>query len=72
MIMLCFSAVKQVEFLAKSYHIYLLNSGRVNICGITHHNVDYIAEAIHEAVTTVTDWSSLQFLGAGYFCCSES
>lgn len=47
--------VKQVEFLAKSYHIYLLNSGRVNICGITHHNVDYIAEAIHEAVTTVTD-----------------
>lgn len=48
-------SVKQVEFLAKSYHIYLLNSGRVNICGITRQNVHYIAEAIHEAVTTVTE-----------------
>lgn len=47
--------VKQVEFLAKKYHIYLLNSGRINICGITTHNVDYVAQAIHDAVNTVTD-----------------
>lgn len=43
--------VKQVEFLAKNYHIYLLNSGRVNICGITTHNVEYVAKAINDAVT---------------------
>ena len=49
-----FSSVKQVEFLAKNHHIYLLNSGRINICGITTHNVEYIAKAIHEAVTTCT------------------
>jgi len=49
-----FSTVKQVEFLAKNYHIYLLNSGRINICGITTHNVEYVAKAIHEAVTTCT------------------
>lgn len=56
MIVLCFSTVKQVEFLAKKYHIYLLNSGRINICGITTHNVDYVAQAIHDAVTTLSDW----------------
>ncbi|XP_068709760.1 aspartate aminotransferase, cytoplasmic-like isoform X2 [Montipora capricornis] len=43
---------KQVEFLAKTYHIYMLNSGRINICGITTNNVDYVAKAIHEAVTS--------------------
>ena len=55
MIVLCFFAAKQVEFLASKYHIYLLNSGRVNICGITTHNVDYVAKAICDAVTTQTD-----------------
>jgi len=49
---LIFSAVKQVEFLASKYHIYLLNSGRINICGITSANVDYVAKAIYDAVTT--------------------
>lgn len=53
MIVLCFFTVKQVEFLEKTYHIFMLNSGRVNICGITESNVEYIANAIHEAVTTV-------------------
>lgn len=55
MIVLCFSAAKQVELLASKYHIYLLNSGRINICGITSHNVDYVAQAIYDAVTTQTD-----------------
>ncbi|KAM7437581.1 Golgi Transport [Porites harrisoni] len=45
-------SVKQVEFLASKYHIYLLNSGRINICGITSANVDYVAKAIYDAVTT--------------------
>lgn len=40
----------QVKFLAEKYHVYLLSSGRINICGLTTHNIDYVAEAIHDAV----------------------
>ncbi len=39
------------EFLIKEKHIYLLKSGRVSMCGITPHNIDYVAESIHEGVT---------------------
>ena len=42
---------KQVDHLVKVHHIYLLQSGRINICGLTTKNVNYVAEAIHEAIT---------------------
>ncbi|XP_038070765.1 aspartate aminotransferase, cytoplasmic-like isoform X2 [Patiria miniata] len=45
----------QVDFLLKKYHIYAMKSGRINMCAITTKNVDYIAKAIHEAVTTVVE-----------------
>ncbi|KAK3094424.1 hypothetical protein FSP39_001587 [Pinctada imbricata] len=41
----------QVDVLTKKYHIYLLKNGRINMCALTTHNIDYIAEAIHHAVT---------------------
>ncbi|XP_016128770.1 aspartate aminotransferase, cytoplasmic-like [Sinocyclocheilus grahami] len=44
---------KQVEYLVKEKHIYLMASGRINMCGLTTKNIDYVAESIHEAVTTV-------------------
>jgi len=44
---------KQVEFLISKYHIYLLKSGRINMCGLNTSNIDYIANAIHDAVTNV-------------------
>ncbi|XP_048061537.1 aspartate aminotransferase, cytoplasmic [Megalobrama amblycephala] len=44
---------KQVEFMIKEKHIYLMASGRINMCGLTSKNIDYVAESIHEAVTTV-------------------
>ncbi|XP_017268523.1 aspartate aminotransferase, cytoplasmic [Kryptolebias marmoratus] len=44
---------KQVEYLIKEKHIYLLASGRINMCGLTSKNIDYVAESIHEAVTKV-------------------
>ena len=59
---LIFSTVKQVEFLASKYHIYLLNNGRINICGITSANVDYVAKAIYDAVTTCNAWKSYRRL----------
>lgn len=48
-----FPAAKQVEYLIKEKHIYLMASGRINMCGLTTKNIDYVAESIHEAVTKV-------------------
>ncbi|KAI8430325.1 hypothetical protein MSG28_000631 [Choristoneura fumiferana] len=42
---------RQVAHLIQEYHIYLLNSGRINICGLNPGNVQYVARAIHDAVT---------------------
>nr|CAD7598211.1 unnamed protein product [Timema genevievae] len=41
---------KQVEHMVKKYHIYMLESGRINMCGIGSKNIDYVARAIHESV----------------------
>jgi len=41
----------QVKMLRDKYHMYMLSSGRINICGLTTHNIDYVAEAIHDAVS---------------------
>ncbi|KAL3315551.1 Golgi Transport [Cichlidogyrus casuarinus] len=41
----------QVRFMKEQYHIYLLSDGRINMCGLNTHNLDYVAKAIHEAVT---------------------
>lgn len=43
----------QAKHLADKYHIFLLSSGRINMCGLTTGNIDYVAEAIHDAVTNV-------------------
>ncbi|XP_076045136.1 aspartate aminotransferase, cytoplasmic-like isoform X2 [Oratosquilla oratoria] len=46
-------SAEQVKYLAEKYHIYMLLDGQVNICGLTTHNLDYVAEAIHDAVTSI-------------------
>lgn len=46
-------AAKQVEFMIKERHVYLMASGRINMCGLTSKNIDYVAQSIHEAVTKV-------------------
>lgn len=48
-----FSTAKQVEYLVSEKHIYLLPSGRINMCGLTTKNLDYVATSIHEAVTKI-------------------
>ncbi|KAE8147904.1 pyridoxal phosphate-dependent transferase [Aspergillus avenaceus] len=40
----------QVARLKQEYHIYMLPSGRVSICGLNEGNVDYVAESISEVV----------------------
>jgi len=50
-----FAAVRQVELLVKEYHIYLMRDGRINMCGITSKNVDYVAAAFYDAITKFPD-----------------
>lgn len=42
---------KQVRILIEEFHIYLLKTGRINMCGLNDSNVEYVANAIHAAVT---------------------
>lgn len=44
---------KQVRCLIDEYHIYLLKTGRINMCGLNENNVNYVAEAINAAVTRI-------------------
>jgi aspartate/tyrosine/aromatic aminotransferase len=46
--MFCYLGVspEQVARLKQEYGIYLVDSGRINVCGITSDNVDYLAESI--------------------------
>jgi aspartate/tyrosine/aromatic aminotransferase len=48
---------QQVEHLTQKYHIYLLKSGRINMCGLTTKNIDYVAQAIHETVLQIPEGS---------------
>lgn len=40
----------QCSMLTAKYHIYLLKSGRVNMCGLNTKNMDYVAKAIDDVV----------------------
>lgn len=41
---------KQVQHLRDHYHIYMLRSGRINMCGLNENNLDYVANAINETI----------------------
>jgi len=44
---------KQSKYLIDEFHVYLLSSGRISMCGLNENNVLYVANAIHKAVTTI-------------------
>lgn len=46
--MFCYLGVspEQVAALKKDYGIYLVDTGRINVCGITRENVAYLAESV--------------------------
>eukprot|EP00123_Amoebidium_parasiticum_P001101 comp12110_c0_seq1/m.6846 comp12110_c0_seq1/g.6846 ORF comp12110_c0_seq1/g.6846 comp12110_c0_seq1/m.6846 type:complete len:435 (-) comp12110_c0_seq1:417-1721(-) len=48
--MFCFTGMTpaQVKRLRDEYSVYLTGDGRISIAGITSHNVDYLAKAMHE------------------------
>lgn len=39
--------------MVKKHHVYMLKSGRISMCGLTPNNVTYVAQSIHETLTTV-------------------
>ncbi|CAG9802005.1 unnamed protein product [Chironomus riparius] len=41
---------EQVKIMIEKYHIYLLASGRINMCGLNEKNVKYVANAIYESI----------------------
>jgi len=41
---------EQCKWLKEEKSLYLLSSGRMSLCGVTPSNIDYVAEAINEAV----------------------
>ena len=45
---------EQVKILVEKYHIYLLKSGRISMCGLNENNVQYVAEAINEVVKSTS------------------
>ncbi|KAF7122883.1 hypothetical protein CNMCM5793_000993 [Aspergillus hiratsukae] len=50
--MFCYTGMSpdQVSRLQEEYHVYLMPSGRLSICGLTEGNVDYVARAIRDVV----------------------
>jgi aspartate aminotransferase, cytoplasmic len=46
---------KQVKILIEKYHIYLLSSGRINMCGLNEKNYKYLASSIHETILSTKD-----------------
>jgi aspartate/tyrosine/aromatic aminotransferase len=41
---------EQVLRLRENYSIYIVNSGRINVAGITTNNIDYLIEAISKVL----------------------
>jgi aspartate/tyrosine/aromatic aminotransferase len=37
---------QQVEILRDKHSIYIVGSGRINVAGITPHNLDYLCDAL--------------------------
>merc|ERR1719242_91359 len=44
---------QQVEYIEKTYHVYMLKSGRISMAGVTSKNAKYIADAMTDAVKNV-------------------
>ena len=43
----------QVSLMVNKYHIHMLKNGRMAMVGLNTKNVNYVAEAVNEAVRTI-------------------
>lgn len=53
-VVLCPNTETQVQLLIDEFHVYLLKTGRISMCGLNENNVAHVAKAIHTAVTTIS------------------
>nr|AIT70259.1 aspartate aminotransferase [Grateloupia catenata] len=44
---------QQVAFMQEKYHIYMTSNGRISMAGLTESNVEYVANAMKDAVQSV-------------------
>ncbi|CAH1176032.1 unnamed protein product [Phaedon cochleariae] len=53
--MFSYTGLSEVQSLhmVKKHHIYMLKSGRISMCGLTPQNVEYVAKAINETVSSL-------------------
>eukprot|EP00026_Physarum_polycephalum_P008535 Phypoly_transcript_08623.p1 GENE.Phypoly_transcript_08623~~Phypoly_transcript_08623.p1 ORF type:complete len:419 (+),score=88.08 Phypoly_transcript_08623:52-1308(+) len=49
--------VEQCEKIIGKYHIYMLTNGRISMAGLNKGNVQYVADAIHDAVTNTNSYT---------------
>ncbi|KAJ8951848.1 hypothetical protein NQ318_019823 [Aromia moschata] len=54
--MFSYTGLNEIQSLhmVKKHHVYMLRSGRISMCGLTPSNVDYVAKAIYETLTTLS------------------
>lgn len=50
---------RQVAYMRDKYHIYMTSNGRISMAGLTTKNVDYVAQAMYDAVMNVKDQANL-------------
>ncbi|KAF8570926.1 hypothetical protein P879_02362 [Paragonimus westermani] len=43
----------QAEHMRARYHVYLMSDGRINMCGLTTTNIEYVAKAIHATLRSI-------------------
>nr|CAD7408591.1 unnamed protein product [Timema poppensis] len=43
----------QVRYLKEKHHVYLLSSGRYNMCALNDSNIHYVASAVKDAFLSV-------------------
>eukprot|EP00268_Persea_americana_P051846 TRINITY_DN5762_c0_g1_i10.p1 TRINITY_DN5762_c0_g1~~TRINITY_DN5762_c0_g1_i10.p1 ORF type:complete len:192 (+),score=32.87 TRINITY_DN5762_c0_g1_i10:606-1181(+) len=50
--MFCYTGLtpEQVDRLTHNFHIYMTRDGRISMAGVNTHNVDYLANSIHEVM----------------------
>lgn len=39
-----------MKYLKNFHHVYMLNSGRINVTGLNNTNVNYVAKAINDTL----------------------
>uniref|UniRef100_A0A1I7VP37 Aspartate aminotransferase n=1 Tax=Loa loa TaxID=7209 RepID=A0A1I7VP37_LOALO len=44
---------EQVDHLIKKHKVFLLKDGRINVCGLNPENVEYVAKAINETISSI-------------------